>query len=140
MDTPNLESADRRTGPLDSVWVRGAVAAGSAVAVNVALVLLAGLTDLAPGFRALTVPPVAFLSAVGAIGAVGAYLLIRRRSGHPARTFRRVAIGVLLLSFLPNLVLLVVDEAATALGVALLVVMHVTVAAICIGLIPVRDR
>ena len=136
MVTPDHGSTDRRTGPLGSVWVRGATATVGAVAVNVAIVLLAGLAGVAPGFRALTVPPVAFLSAAGAVGALVVYLLIRRRSRHPARTFRRVAIGALLLSFVPDLGLLVADDAATPLGVALLMAMHVTVAAICIVLIP----
>lgn len=138
MGTSDVEPTDRRAGPLDSVWFRGAVATAGAVAVNVSIVLLVGPTDLAPGFRALTVPPVAFLSAAGAVGAVVAYVLIRRRSSHPVRTFRRLAIGALLLSFLPDLGLLVVDDAATPLGVGLLMVMHVTVAAICIRLIPDR--
>lgn len=140
MGTSDLESTGRRTGPLGSVWVRGGNAAVAAVAVNVAIVVVAGLADLAPGFQALTIPPVAFLSAVGAAGAVGVYLLVRRRSNHPTRTFRRVGIGALVLSFLPDLGLLFVDDAATPVGVALLMVMHVTVAAICIGLIPDRSK
>jgi hypothetical protein len=132
MDTADLGSDERRTGRLDSVWIRGALATAGAVVVNVGIVLLARTAGVAPGFQALTVPPVAFLSAVGAIGALVVYLVVRRRSKNPASTFRRVAIAALLVSFVPDLGLLVADDAATPLGVALLMAMHVTVAAICI--------
>lgn len=126
------------SGSLDRLWIRGAIAAALAVTVNVAIVVLAGSVGVAPGFRALTVPPVAFLSAAGTAGAAVTYPVIRRRSVRPERTFRRVVVAVLLVSFLPDLGLLVADETATPLGIGLLMLMHVTVAAICIRLIPDR--
>lgn len=111
-----------------SVPVRGGVAAALAVLVNA--VLVAGLSSLgvAPGFDALTLPPVAFLSAVGAVGAALVYWALSRYVADANRVFVRVAGVVLVLSFVPDVALLALDPAATVLGVVALMMMHVTVA------------
>lgn len=127
------------TGWLDRLWVRGGVTASLAVAVNLVVVVLANSADVAPGFQPLSVPSVAFFSAAGAVGAAVVYHLLRGRSDRPVRAFRRIAAVVLVLSFVPDLGLLVSDEAATVLGVVTLMIMHVTVAAIAVWLIPGRD-
>lgn len=128
---------DVRSAPLDvgvrSVPIRVGVAVVVSVVVNVALVLLAGALDVAPGFRPLSVPPVAFLSAIGAVGAAVVYWLLGRVSETPDRTFVRVAAAVLLVSFVPDLGLLAADPAATVLGVLVLVIMHVVVAVASVG-------
>ena len=124
----------------ERLWVRGALAAVLGVAVNVALVALASGADIAPDFRALTFPPVIFLSAVGALGATVVYAVLLRRVDEPARRFRQLALGVLVVSFVPDIGLLVADEAATPAGVAVLMVMHITVAAACLWLLPRGER
>lgn len=106
---------------------------GLSVLVNAVLVVLVGAVGIAPEFRALTLPPVALLSAVGAIGAVVVYGLLTRYVDRPERTFRRVAAVVLVLSFVPDLGLLVGDPAATVPGVVVLMIMHVVVAAVSVG-------
>ena len=73
------------------------------------------------------------------VGAAAVYALLRRRTGEPARTFRRVAAVVLALSLLPDLGLLVADSAATPLGVVVLMAMHVVVAGISVRLLPAGD-
>ena len=83
-------------------------------------------------FDALSVPPVTLLTVLGAVGATLAYGMITRLSTTPDRTFTVVALVVLVLSFLPDLAILQFDPAATAPAVAVLAVMHVTVATICI--------
>lgn len=119
------------------VSVRGAIAAVGSVACNVGLVFAAGAVGIAPGFRALTPPPVAFLSAVGALGATAVYWLLVRTGAvdRPARTFRRVAAAVLVVSFLPDIGLLWADPAATLPGILVLMLMHVVVAAVSVGLL-----
>lgn len=112
-----------------SLPVRGALAVVLSVLVNVALVIVVGWLAVAPDFRALTVPPVAFLSAIGAIGATVAYWLLDRYVTDTDRTFLRVAAVALLLSFVPDVALLAADPAATPLGVVVLMAMHVVVAA-----------
>ena len=115
---------------------RGIVAAAVGAAANAGLVAVASAAGIAPGFRALTYPPVVFLSVVGALGAAVVYFLVRRRaSGDPDRTFTRIAAVVLVLSFLPDVGLLFGDEAATVAGVVLLMVMHVVVAVAAVALL-----
>lgn len=131
MSAAPVESGRRTRG----LWVRGALAVVLSVAANAALVVAASAAGIAPGFRALTLPPVVTLSAVGAVGAVLAYLVVRRVSDRPDRTFRLLAAAVLVLSFLPDVGLLVADEAATVPGVAVLMLMHVVVAGVCVALL-----
>jgi hypothetical protein len=108
--------------------VRGALALLAAVLVNAALVWVVSAVDLAPDFRALTYPPVVFLSAVGVVGATIVYALLGRFVDDVDRTFTRVAAVVLALSFVPDFGLLAADPAATVSAVVVLVVMHVVVA------------
>jgi hypothetical protein len=130
-----MTSAEHTTTPSPSVPVRGGLAVVLAVLANVGLVLGVDALGIAPGFRALTIPPVAFLSAVGAGGATVVYWLLGRYVSDADRTFVRVAAGVLLLSFVPDVALLAIDPAATPLAVVVLVAMHVVVAAVSVGVI-----
>jgi hypothetical protein len=107
-----------------------------AVLGNALVLAAAGAADVAPGFMALAYPPVVALSALGAVGAVGVYALLRRYVATPDRTFRRVALAVLAVSFVPDLALLALDPAATVPGVLVLALMHVVVAAAALGLLP----
>jgi len=115
--------------------VRGVVAVLVSVLVNVVLVLAIGALGVAPGFRPLSVPPVAFLSAAGAVGATAVYWALTRYRAAADRTFVRLAAVVLVLSFLPDVGLLLNDPAATVAGVLALMLMHVVVAAASVGLL-----
>ena len=115
-----------------SLAVRGGIAVGLSVVANAVVLVAAQALEIAPDFRALTFPPVLFLSAAGA---VAVYWLLHRRVGRPARTFRRIAVAVLVVSFVPDLALLAIDDAATVPGVIVLVVMHVVVAAVAVGVL-----
>jgi hypothetical protein len=113
--------------------VRGGLAVVLAVLANAVLVVGVGALDLAPEFRALTLPPVAFLSALGAGGATVVYWLLGRYVKEVDRTFLRIAGAVLVLSFVPDVALLAIDPAATVLGVVVLILMHVIVAGVSVG-------
>lgn len=128
---PEPTSSMSNSGP--SLPVRGGVAVVVSILLNAALVVAVGAAGVAPGFQPLTLPPVAFLSAVGAAGATGVYWLLQRRVADVDRTFTRVAAAVLVLSFLPDVGLLVADPAATVAGVLVLMIMHVVVAAVSVG-------
>lgn len=117
---------------------RGLLAVVLSVVANAVVLVAARTLDLAPGFRAFEWPPVVFLTVAGAVGAVVVYWLVSRWSATPDRTFTLVAGAVLLVSFVPDLLLLSADEAATVPGVAVLMLMHVVVAAICVGLLTGR--
>jgi peptidoglycan/LPS O-acetylase OafA/YrhL len=118
-----------------SVPVRGGIAVVVGVLANAAPALGANAFDIAPEFRALTIPPVAFLSALGTVGATVFYWFLRRRRSDADRLSGRIAAGVLLLSLIPDVGLLAVDPAATPLAVVVLMVMHVVVAAVSVGLL-----
>ncbi len=118
-----------------SLPVRGGIAVVLSVLANVVLVLGVDALGIAPEFGALTIAPVAFLSALGAGGAAIVYWLLRRYVSNPERTFVRVAAGVLLLSFVPDVALLAIDPAATPLAVAVLMAMHVVVAAVSVWIL-----
>ncbi len=127
-----MTSAEHTTTRSPSVPVRGGLAVVLAVLANVGLVLGVDALGIAPGFRALTIPPVAFLSAVGAGGATVVYWLLGRYVSDANRTFVRVAAGVLLLSFVPDVALLAIDPTATPLAVVVLMAMHVVVTAVSV--------
>lgn len=121
-------SLDRRT-----LAVRGAVAVLASLAVNLLLLGVVQAGDLVEPFDPLSVPSVAVLTAAGAVGATVAYWVLTRRRSDPGQTFARVAAVVLVLSFVPDVALLANDPAATVPAVLVLMVMHVTVAAICVA-------
>ena len=126
-------AATRGRGHRRPLIVRGGLAIALSVLANGALVVGISALDLAPGFRALTLPPVVFLSALGAAGAVVAYWLMHQYVADADRAFVRVAAGVLVLSFAPDVALLVFDPAATLPGVVVLVLMHVIVAVVSVA-------
>ena len=115
-----------------SLAVRGASAVLASVAVNVALLWIVLESDAVASFMALQYSPVVLLSAVGAAGATVAYGIVARRRPDPDRTFVRIAGVVLLLSFVPDLGILVFDDAATPGIVAVLAAMHVVVAIVSV--------
>jgi len=118
-----------------SLAVRGGIAVVLSMVANAVVLVVAQALEIAPEFQALTFPPVLFLSAAGAVGAVAVYWVFDRRVDRPARTLRRIAIAVLVVSFVPDLALLGLDEAATVPGVVVLMLMHVVVAAVAVGVL-----
>lgn len=116
--------------------VRVAVAAVAASVANLLVLAVALLLEFAPGFRPLAVAPIVFLTVLGVVGAGVVYAFLDQRTDAGNDLFRTVAIGVLVVSFVPDLALLAFDPAATVLGVLALAVMHVVVAAICLAIIP----
>lgn len=119
--------------------VRTVVALVAALLGNIAIVNIAISTDLAPELLALSYPPVAFLTTVGVLGAAVVYWLLSTRVDSPTRTFTRLAWAVLVLSFVPDIGILLVDETATAAGVGALALMHLTAAVACIAFIPAAE-
>jgi len=109
-----------------------ATAAVASVANALLLTLVLGMGLVEP-FVPLSYPPVVFLSAAGAVAATLVYGLLTGRVTDADRTFFRVAVAVLVASFLPDIGLLYVDPGATVPGVLVLMVMHVVVAAVCVA-------
>ncbi|MFD1645498.1 DUF6069 family protein [Haloarchaeobius litoreus] len=118
---------------------RTAVALVAALLGNLAILNLAISAALAPDLMALDYPPVAILTTVGVLGAAVVYWLLSTRVESPTQTFTGLAWGVLVLSFVPDIGILLVDETATAAGVGALAFMHLTAAVACIAFIPSGD-
>ena len=127
-----MTSSVHTTPQSPSIPVRGGLPVQLAVLANQVLVLGADGLVITPAFHALTIPPVAFLSALGAGGVKVVYWPLSRFVNDAERPFVLVAAGVLLLSFVPDLALLAIDPAATPLAVAVLMAMHVSVAAVSV--------
>ena len=117
----------------------GTLATLLAVAANVVLsIVLRSAVDPSDIFQPLNVGSVAFLTAFGAIAATFVYEYIVARSEDPQRRFIRVAAIALLLSFIPDLVLLAgvgPGQNADLPRVLSLVSMHVVAAVIIVGVL-----
>ncbi|WP_267639673.1 DUF6069 family protein [Haloarchaeobius amylolyticus] len=129
-------TAVRRTVAPYGYPVRVVLAIVASMVGNAALLAIALALSVAPGFMALAYPPVLFLTVVGAAGAALVYWVLTTRVENPDRTFKRIVVAVLALSFIPDFGLLVADEAATLAGVIVLMLMHVVVAVACVALLP----
>jgi len=118
-----------RTGEIGK---RGGVALAISIPVNVAVLWTVITLDLTASTAAFDYPSAVVLTAVGVVGATAVYWLLARRSATPDETFVRVAVVVLLLSFLPN-VALYASGGATLGEVVTLMSLHLPPAAACIA-------
>lgn len=107
---------------------RGGIAVVLSVVANLVLLQLVLVPELVQQFEPLNIAPVALFSGLGAVGATVAYAVVDRLSETPDRMFTRVAVIVLLLSFVPDIFLLQAEPTATVPAVIVLMVMHVVVA------------
>lgn len=125
--------------PADRSWRellgRGVLAVVGAVALNWIVLTLVLVADAVAAYEHLEYGPVTTLTVLGSVGAVVAYAVVDRLSRRPDRTFLGLAVVVLLLSFVPDIGLLLTDDAATVGAVAVLMVMHVTTAAVCVAVL-----
>lgn len=90
-------------------------------------------TDLVAEFQALSFPPVTILTTVGVGGAVVVYALVDRWYRDPNPLFVRVALLALVVSWVPDVGVLMFDDEATLGAVLVLMVMHVPPALACIA-------
>lgn len=107
--------------------------------MNTLIVLTAhALLTVAPSFAPLQFVSVLPATATVVVGALIVFALIARRAPQPARLFRRVAVGVLLVSVIPSLLLPVVKlYAGTTLPeVGALLAVHLLTALLCVSMVP----
>ncbi|WP_416838653.1 DUF6069 family protein [Haloferax sp. DFSO52] len=112
---------------------RGLTAVVLSVVANALVLTLVLASGAVQPFAPLSYPSVLFLSGAGAVGATLVYGYLTMRVENPDRTFLRVALAVLVVSFLPDFGLLIGDPQATVPGVLVLMAMHVIVASVCVG-------
>ncbi len=127
----------------DRLWWVGLLAVIASVAINVIFgSLAASAFQVPPTFAPLTAPQIIFLTVFGVGGAAVVYGFIGRRAQQPIRAFRRVALIVLVLSWLPDIGLLIAQPypGTSILAVGALMVMHVIAYAISVGLLTTLAR
>lgn len=124
------------TGPqfdIKTLARRGVLALGIALAVN--WLLLAGslTTTAIDSYEHLAVGPVTMLTTIGVLGAIFVYAVLVRFTDNPDRLFTRIALVLLVLSFFPNINIILSDDTAPTNAVIVLMVMHVPPAVASIG-------
>ena len=113
------------------------IAIVGSVIVNTVIRAIA-LALLPAGFIQLQMPPIIIAFTIfGTIGATIVFALINRFARNPIRLFRIVALVVLVLTLIPDLLLLS-SPTANLVSVATLMVMHVVTCLICIGAFTTR--
>lgn len=116
----------------------GAVAVALAVVVNVVIRTVAvSVFGIGEGFLPLGVGPTVFFTVGGMVGAVVVFGLILRFARRPTRLFRRVALVVLVISLVPDVLMLFSGSmpGVTVAGVVTLMVEHVASWAVAVGVL-----
>jgi hypothetical protein len=116
----------------------GVLTALASIAV-VQLIRIAAVAILHPSarFAPLTVFPPIFDIGIGVAGAVFVFLQIAENGARPISTFRKIAAGVLLVSFAPDIAIPMRHIPGAGWPEAfVLMSMHVAVWAICITMLP----
>jgi len=114
------------------------VAVVVAVVVNVVIRTVAvTVLGIGEGFLPLGVGPTVFFTVAGMVGAVVVFGLMLRLAKPPVRLFRRVGLVVLLVSLVPDLLLLSSGSmpGTTVAGVLTLMVEHVASWAVAVGVL-----
>lgn len=102
------------------------------------------IVDVSPDFMPLATPaPVIFFSVIGVVLAVAVFWLITLRARRPLTTFRTVATVALIVSLVPNVLLLLngsgVPGSSTG-AVIILMVMHVVAYLASVGVLTTLTR
>ena len=120
------------------LWLVGLLAIITSVVANLLVRLLAMATlDISPDFELLSsYGTIISLTAFGVLGAVIVFALLARFARRPILMFKRIAVVALVLSLVPDFLLLVASvPGATAVSVGVLMVMHVVAWTISVGML-----
>jgi uncharacterized membrane protein len=102
------------------------------------------VVDVSPQFPALASPvPIILFTAIGVALAVVVFAVIARRSARPYALFQRVALVCLVLSLVPNVLILVNQGStpgASTGAIVILMIMHVVAYLIVVGVLATRTR
>ncbi|MDG5775586.1 DUF6069 family protein [Haloarculaceae archaeon H-GB2-1] len=133
------ESVRQRTEPSPrGLLRRGVVALVLAVVANLVVTAVGRTAAIAPEFPPLSYRPVALFTALGVVGAVVVYALLRRVTARPDRNFAVVAAVVLVVSLVPDVTFAPTLPGATTAGIGALMLMHVLTAVICVAVLTDR--
>jgi hypothetical protein len=124
------------------LWV-GPLAIIAAIIVNQILRLLAvSLLNISSEFPPLQVGPPIFFTLIGVLGAAIVFAIIARFSRRPIRLFRTIALVVLLISFVPDILLLTSNAmpGTSPVAVGSLAIMHLVTWAITVWMLTTLAR
>jgi cytochrome bd-type quinol oxidase subunit 2 len=122
----------------ERLWWVTLVAAVVAVIGNIIVQQLTlALFTIPASFPPFNLPPIILFTVVGVVGAAGVFALLGRTTERPIRWFWIISLVVLLLSFIPNIALLITSSlpGTTVPGVISLMIMHVVPAAASVGML-----
>ncbi len=131
MSAGHYRPADTRT-----VVTRGAGALAIALLVNLVLGWLALSQNLVGSTEFFEYPPIVVWTLIGMVGATVVYGLLTRRSATADRTFVRVAVIALVLSFIPDIGLALFVDSVTMSEAIGLMVLHVPPAVVAVLALP----
>ena len=136
----HLPSHDARSERIDVrrlLWVGPLVVVATTVANVIFTLVVTRLLGMSEEFPALTPPAIAMFTGVGIIGAVIVFAIVARFAREPISLFRKIALAVLLVSLVPDLLLLVAppEMRATVTQVIVLMLTHVVAAGVCVWLL-----
>ena len=138
MSTPG---ADRIA--IRRVWLAGGAALVLSLLANaIVRTVVVAMFSISPLFRALeTWDTIIIFTLVGVFGATVVFAILSRLTKHAIKLFRWLAGFLLILSFIPNILMLTLDApGATLPAVISLMVMHVITAGITVGLLTTWPR
>ena len=136
------KSASERVSLRKLIWV-GSLALAISIAANQIIRLIAlNVFNASPQFPPLGVGQINFFTVLGVVGATIVFAILAKFSSHPIAWYRRIAIGALFFSFIPDAGLLGPNPLpGTSLhSVGALVIMHIVTAAIVISLLTTQTR
>ena len=128
---------------ISRVWVAGGAAFLLSLIANALVrILVKAVFPISHLFAALQEwQGIIFLTFVGVLGATVVFAILARLTKHAIRVFRGLALILLLLSFIPNILMLTTNgPGATIPAVGSLMVMHVITAGITVWLLTTWPR
>lgn len=135
-------AAEERVSGRRLLWVGPLTIIAAVVANQIVHFLAIALFNISPEFPPLQPgPPIAF-TIMGVLGAVIVFAIIGRLSRRPIGLFRRIALVVLVLSFIPDIALLLTGAmpGTSLVAVGTLMLMHTVAWAITVWMLTTLAR
>ncbi|RZV11953.1 hypothetical protein BDK88_0842 [Natrinema hispanicum] len=139
MGTETGMSSSTRSLTISDLARAGVVALAVSLGINLLIVFVANAGGIAPALEALNYGPVTFFTTLGVVGATITYGILARFSASPDRLFLIVAAIVLVLSLVPDFTVIPNQPGGSLFTGAILGLMHVTTAVICVGVLTDRS-